>query len=133
MKNWKRWKNDKKGKEALKGYTPETAQKIDFFEKKCCKNSWSNCGWKKTDFQQTRKEEEKKKHEIEVTLKWASPNSLSAEAQKSNFHKRKSSFYNRNFWTIFCGFWRLLGQQFKKKKEKEKKKRKKKGEKNIYI
>ena len=41
--------------------------------------------------------------------------SLFTEAQKSKFHKRKSSFHNWNFSTIFCGFWRLL-ERLKKNK-----------------
>ena len=42
-------------------------------------------------------------------------------AQKSKFHKRNHPFYNRNFSTNFCRFWRLLGrlEEEKKKKEKE--------------
>ena len=75
----KNWENEKmnimkkcKKKEVFKVYPPETA--------------------KKTNFQHLRKEKEKKKHESDVTLKWATPNSLSTGAQKSYFQLRKSSF-----------------------------------------
>ena len=41
-----------------------------------------------------KKKKKNEKHEIEVTLKWGTPNFLlSTEAEKSNFHKRKLFFF----------------------------------------
>ena len=50
---------------------------------------------------------------------------LSTEAQKSNFHKRKSSLFVQHelLDDFFGGFWRLLGRLEKEKKEKKKKKK----------
>ena len=87
-----------------------------------------------------RKKMEKKKHESEVTPKFAMPFSLPlrplcSEGQKSN--KENCPSYNGNFWTIFCGFKRLLRRvekeikgekrerKIKEKKQNEKKKMKK--------
>ena len=55
------------------------------------------------------------------------PPPLSTEAQKSNLHKRNSSFFTLGTSPrFFCGFWRLLRREKEKKKNKKKKKKKKK-------
>ena len=41
------------------------------------------------------------KHDSEVTLKWGTPDFLSTEAQKTNVHKRKSSFLQ---WELLNDF-----------------------------
>ena len=76
---------------------------------------------KKTDFQHPRKKE-REQHEREVTLKWAthnpcSPVNLGPKIEFCTKGNRPS--YNRNFWTIFCGFWRLLGRLEKEEEENE--------------
>ena len=76
------------------------------------------------------------------TLKWALF-SLSTEAQTSNFHKGKKSFYNVNFSTFFFSFLASAGttekthekQKKREKKEKQKKRKmkhnRKKGHKKL--
>ena len=58
-----------------------------------------------------------------ATHKWAIllPLPLSTEAEKSNFHRGKSSFYNKNFSTIFLsGFGVCSNEKKKKQKNKDK-------------
>ena len=75
------------------------------------------------------KKRKNEKHESGVTLKWAIPNSLSTEAKNRFFRRENRHFYNKNFSTIFCGFWRLLGRLEKEKNETLEHKEKK--EKNV--
>ena len=76
------------------------------------------------------------KNESEVTLTWE-PLLTPCPSRPTNliYTKEIVFFYNRNFWTIFCWFWCLLGRMEKeegqenedeKKKEKWKNKRKEK-------
>ena len=89
---------------------------------------------KKTDFQHPRKEKEKKKHESEVTLKWASPNKNPVHrGPKIEFSQKEIVFFTiGTSGRFFVGFWRLLGrlekeeeQENEDEKKMEKQKRKK--------
>ena len=75
---------------------------------------------KKTDFQHPRKEKEK-------NMKAKSPSNgphltpVSIEAQKSNFHQRKSSSLQQELIDDFFGCFGLFGRLEKEKKEKKNK------------
>ena len=80
-------------------------------------------------FEHPRKEKEKFRN-----IKAKSPSSvplpktLVHRGPKIKISLKKIVFYTRrNFWTIFCGFWRLLGRQEKEQKKKKKMKHMKNG------
>ena len=73
----------------------------------------------------TGKIEKMKNMNAKSPSKWASPNPppLSTEAQKSNFHERKSSLLRRGTFRLLFRFWRLLGRLEKEKKREDERKR----------
>ena len=58
----------------------------------------------------------------EVTLKWTTPiNTCPPRPNKSNFHMRKSSFYNRSCSTFFFAGFGVCSDDWRKKEKEEEK------------
>ena len=71
------------------------------------------------------------KHESEVTLKWATPNPVTTEAQKDQIFTKETPFCNKNFSTIKKKRRRKNGKIKEKKKLKKQKIEEKRKRKNL--